>query len=246
MHLATTATGRPLPPSGKTLAKNRPAPRASRAPRHPAAAKPHVTSQLQCYIPAPASSCRPSFNWPARASRNTTQHHSKFNRQPRRLEITLSHTKQTTPTRLNRQLFHTFPSTNRGTSNRHNSHPAPRLSSLPRRRASRHSPITTHTRSNRHTVRLEIAISPRKQTLGTLSNRHKNTLLVRQFQQSAGVCEGSAGVSARSRAGQMDGRGSSTSWPSDSRSFFSREFLEKGFCRCAAPLTKFSSPLCSR
>jgi hypothetical protein len=159
MHSATTATGRPLSPPGKSLPKNRPARRTSRAPRHPAAAKPHVTSQLQCYIPAPASSCRSSFNWPARASRGATLDHSKFNRQPRRLEITLSHRKQTTPTRLNRQLFHTFPSTNRDTSNRHNSHPAPRLASLPRRQASHHSPITTHNRSNRHTVRLEIAIS---------------------------------------------------------------------------------------
>jgi hypothetical protein len=34
--------------------------------------------------------------------------HPKFNRQPRRLEFSVSHRKQTPGTRLNRQLFHTF------------------------------------------------------------------------------------------------------------------------------------------
>ena len=54
MHSATTATGRPLPPPRKTLPKYRPAPLSCRAARQLAAPKPHVTSELQCYIPAPA------------------------------------------------------------------------------------------------------------------------------------------------------------------------------------------------
>ena len=54
MHSATTATGRPLPPPGKTPPKNRPAPPSCRAAHQLAAPKPHATSQLQCYIPAPA------------------------------------------------------------------------------------------------------------------------------------------------------------------------------------------------
>ncbi len=54
MHSVTTATSRPLPPPGKTPPKNRPAPLSCRAARQLAAPKPHVTSQLQCYIPAPA------------------------------------------------------------------------------------------------------------------------------------------------------------------------------------------------
>jgi hypothetical protein len=52
MHSATTATGRPLPPPGKTLPNNRPAPLSWRATHPLAAQKPHVTSQLQYYIPA--------------------------------------------------------------------------------------------------------------------------------------------------------------------------------------------------
>ena len=52
MHSVTTATDRPLPPPGKTLPKNRPAPLSCRAACQPAAAKRHVTSELQCYIPA--------------------------------------------------------------------------------------------------------------------------------------------------------------------------------------------------
>src|SRR5579863_1503105 len=56
MHSATTATGRPLRPPGKTLPKNRPAPLSCRAAHQLVAAKSHVTyvtSHRQYYIPAP-------------------------------------------------------------------------------------------------------------------------------------------------------------------------------------------------
>ena len=163
MHSATTATGRPLPPPGKTLPKNRPAPPSCRAARQLAAPKPHVTSELQCYIPALAA---------IRHSPLITSQ-CKFNRQPRRLEFTISPTKQTFAPQISRQQMRTL-------------HPAffagratPQITNLPRRQAGHESQtcpagrrLTSHARSNRHGVRLENAISPRKQTLGTLSNRH--------------------------------------------------------------------------
>lgn len=43
-----------------------------------------------------------------------------------------------------------------------------------------------------------------------------------------------------------DARGWSSSWPRASRSFFSSELREKGFCRCAESAMNPSSPLCSR
>ena len=140
MHSATTATGRPLPSSGKTLPKNRPAPLTSRAPRHPAAPKPHVTSQLQCYIPALTDNHRRS---PLKINRQQmrTLHPAFFAGRA---------TAKITPPSI---------------SNHHDQHAAPLLTN-------HYSPITTHSRSNRHTPRLENAISHRKQTLGTLSNRH--------------------------------------------------------------------------
>jgi hypothetical protein len=155
MHSATTATGRLLPPPGKSLPKNRPAPRSCRPAHQPAAPKLHVTyvtSHRKCYIQAPAST--------RRSSRVTS--HAKINRQPRRLEFTLSRTKQTPAPQINRQQITTSKITH---PNRHNQNAAP----APARHSSR---ITRHCRSNRHTPRLENAISHRKQTLGTLSNRH--------------------------------------------------------------------------
>jgi hypothetical protein len=146
MHSATTATGRPLPPPGKTLPKNCPAPLSCRAPRQLAVPKPHVTSQLQCYIPAPAS---------IRHSSPVTSHR-QINRQPSRLESSVSHTKQTLAPPINRQQFTTSRITNHK------------------------SRITSHARSNRHTARLENAISSRKQTLASRSNRHKNTFSASQ------------------------------------------------------------------
>src|SRR5579863_10477773 len=100
MHSATTATGRPLPPPGKSLPKNRPAPLSCRTAHQLAAAKPHVTyvtSHRQCHIEAPAST--------RHSSRITS--HRKINRKPRRLEFTLSPTKQTPAPQFNRQQITT-------------------------------------------------------------------------------------------------------------------------------------------
>jgi hypothetical protein len=89
MHSATTATGRSLPPPGKTLPENRPAPLTSPVTHHLAAPKPYVTSDLQCYIPLLIDNDRRSP--------------LKINRQPRRLESAKSSTKQTPAPQINRQ-----------------------------------------------------------------------------------------------------------------------------------------------
>jgi len=155
MHSATAATGRPLPSRGESLPKNRPAPLSCRPAHQLATAKPHVTfatSHRKCYIQAPAS---------IRHSSRITSH-PKINRQPRRLEFTVSRTKQTPAPQFNRQQITTSKITH---PNRHNQNAAPA--------PTRHSSLATrHCRSNRHTSRLENAISHRKQTLGTRSNRH--------------------------------------------------------------------------
>jgi hypothetical protein len=168
MHSATTATGRPLPPPGKSLPKNRPAPRSCRTAHQLAAPKPHVTyvtSHRQRYIQAPASTCHPS--------RITS--HDEINRKPRRLEFTLSRTKQTPAPPINRQQITTSKITH---PNRHNQNAAPA--------PTHHSSLATrHCRSNRHSVRLENAISPRKQTLGTRSNRHFLQVSASHQRQSA-------------------------------------------------------------
>ena len=153
MHSATTATGRPLPPPGKSLPKNRPAPLSCRAARQLAAAKPHVTSQPQCYIPAPAVARHSSLVYPERASRRVTQAHCRFNRQPRRLEFTVSPTKQTLAPQINRQQIAT-----------------PQITD-------HYSPITTHSRSNRQWQILEINVNLSKQTIAPRSNRHKNAFI---------------------------------------------------------------------
>jgi hypothetical protein len=91
--------------------------------------------------------------------------HAQINRQPRRLEFTLSHTKQTHAAQINRQQIATSKITHSRISDHHSQHAEQALS--------RHSSLATrHCRSNRHTPRLENAISHRKQTLGASSNRH--------------------------------------------------------------------------
>jgi hypothetical protein len=115
----------------------------------------YVTSHRQCYISAPAST--------RHSSRVTSP--AKFNRQPRRLEFTVSRTKQTPAPQFNRQLSATSPK-------------SLNTLNLPTNfLATRHSSLATasfppHAISNRHTPRLENAISHRKQTLDTRSNRH--------------------------------------------------------------------------
>ena len=168
MHSATTATGRPLPPPGKSLPKNRPAPLSCRAAHQLAAPKPHVTSELQCYIPAPAVTCHSSL----------ITRHRKFNRQPRRLESVVSHTKQTPAPQINRQQMRTLhpalsagPATSKithlGISNRRSQQAAPGFT----RHSSR---ITRHCRSNRQWQILEINVNLSKQTTAPRSNRHRN------------------------------------------------------------------------
>jgi hypothetical protein len=163
MHSATMATGRPLPPPGKSLLKNRPAPLSCRATHQLAAAKPHVTyvtSHRQCYIEAPAST--------PHSSRVTN--HTKINRQPRRLEFTLSRTKQIPAPQINRQQITTSKIAHFSISSHHNQNAAP----VPARHSSL---ITRHCRSNRQWQILENDVNLSKQTIAPRSNRHKNALL---------------------------------------------------------------------
>jgi hypothetical protein len=157
----TTLT-RPTEPRTRSFqdarAEIRPAPLSCRDAHQLAAPKPHVTyvtSHQQCYIEAPASS--------PHSSRVTS--HAKFNRQPRRLEFTLSRTKQTPAPQFNRQLSATSPKS-QNTLNLPNNFLATRHSSLAT------ASFPPHAISNRHTPRLENAVSHRKQTLGPLANRH--------------------------------------------------------------------------
>jgi hypothetical protein len=139
-------------------AEIRPAPLTCRDAHQLAAPKPHVTyvtSHRQCYMPATASTPHSS----------RIKRHDKINRKPRRLEFTLSHTKQTPALQINRQLSATSPKS-QNTLNLPNNF-----------LATRHSSVATasfppHAISNRHTPRLENAITPRKQTLAASSNRH--------------------------------------------------------------------------
>ena len=115
MHSAITATARPLPPPGKSLPKNRPAPFTTRAPRHPAAPNPHVTSQLQCYKHrSPSTNHESRFLRPGRFCGTRVTNHVFFNRQPARLEFATSPTKQTPAFQFNRQHFTTPRITIRG------------------------------------------------------------------------------------------------------------------------------------
>ncbi len=107
-----------------------------------------------------------SLVYPERVLRRVTQDHCKFNRQPRRLEFAISPTKQTPAPLINRQQIRTLHPAlfaGRATSQITTHDSQTRLAG---RR------VTNHGLSNRHSVRLENAISHRKQTLGTPSNRH--------------------------------------------------------------------------
>ena len=192
MHSATTATGRPLPPPGASLPNNRPAPVSCRAARQLAAAKPHVTSQLQCYIPALIDNRRRSQR--------------QFNRQPVRLEFAISPTKQTPAPQFNRQQI----ATSRFTTHSSRNACAPRIAAalldtngrFLRNNNSRNSfktndrvnsySIQTATLaakcttagsvSNRQSQILEIAVNLSKQTIAPRSNRHKNAFI--KYQKS--------------------------------------------------------------
>jgi hypothetical protein len=73
--------------------------RRRRFPRHPGAASGQSDSMLHCYIGVPVASSHSSL----------ATSHCIFNRQPRRLEIIASHTKQTPAHQINRQLSATSP-----------------------------------------------------------------------------------------------------------------------------------------
>ena len=145
MHSATTATGRPLLPPGKTLPKKRPAPLSCRAARQLAAPKPHVTSELQCYIPASAS---------ARHSSLATSH-CPSNRHTSRLELTENINKIALLSPSNRHKYAGF-----------KSHEVRTI------HAEHGSAVTTKIVSNRQSQILEFAVSNTKQTTAPSSNRH--------------------------------------------------------------------------
>ena len=98
--------------------------------------------------------------------------HTKINRQSRRLEITITPTKQTPAPQINRQLSATSSITNLAFPNSHNSIPALRTANRAPHVTNQDSQIANHRPSNRHTPLLENAVSHRKQTVDSLSNRH--------------------------------------------------------------------------
>ena len=170
MRSATTATARPLPPSGKTLPKNRTAPLSCRATHQLAAPKPHVTSQLQCYIPATAVTRLPSarfakgysFTQSAFCEGSRITRHCPSNRHTPRLENAISHRKQTLGTRSNRHFL--------------------QVSASHQRRivdANRPPQFPSNIVSNRQWQILEINVNLSKQTIAPRSNRHKNAVIKR-------------------------------------------------------------------
>ncbi len=166
MRTATPATGRPLQSSGKSVGKFRPTRLTSSPTRRPAAPKPHVTSQLQCYIPALTDNDRRSPR--------------KINRQPRRLEFTISHTKQTPTLQINRQQSATSTITNHDSQitsqARSNRHFLQVSASHQCRIAATNRPPQAASKnvSNRQWQILEINVNLSKQTIAPRSNRHKN------------------------------------------------------------------------
>jgi hypothetical protein len=167
MHSATTATGRPLPPPGKTLPNNRPAPLSCRATHQLAAQKPHVTSQLQYYIPALID--------------NERRSPLKINRQPTRLESSVSLTKQTPVPPINRQqlrVLHpalcageaTSRITNRAPHSTNHVSLLDRNGRFRRNNNSRNS-FKTNDRANSYSIQTA-TLAAKCNTAGSLSNRH--------------------------------------------------------------------------
>jgi hypothetical protein len=136
MATATRTTGRAQQASGKNLARTR--------------ATSQIFRSCNCVVSARRLIDRNVTMLQAVLIDNSRRSPAKINRQPRRLEIRVTHTKQTPATQFNRQRFATWQITNH------------------------ESQITSHARSNRHTSRLENAVSHRKQTLASRSNRRKS------------------------------------------------------------------------
>ncbi len=216
MHSTTMATGRPLPPPGKTLPKNRPAPTTSRAPRGPAAPKAHVTSQLQCYFPALID--------------NDRRTHLKINRQPRRLESAISPTKQTPAPQINRQQIGTFriaPFASRmplrDTARSSHSTDVPRIAAaLPdtngrfhRNNNSRNS-FKTNDRVNSYSIQTQTLLAAKGITAGSVSNRQSQILEITKnptkTHNSAVLIDTKTRYLHHGRARERRG-----SWPADSK-----------------------------
>jgi hypothetical protein len=96
------------------------------------------TSMLHCY----------KRHSPCSSHSSLTTSHCLFNRQPRRLEFTVTHTKETPATQINRQL------------------------SGPSRNTNHNLPITNKTPSNRQWQILEFNVTHTKQTTAPRSNQH--------------------------------------------------------------------------
>ncbi len=157
MHSATTATGRPLPPPGKTLPKNRPAPLSCRAAHQLAAQKPHVTSQLQCYIPPLIDNHRRAPH----SSRNTCR--------PRIATPLLDTNGRFRRSNNSRNSFKT--------NDRVNSHSIQTSTPLAAKCT------TAGNVSNRQWQILEITVNLSKQTIAPGSNRHKNAFFASRMGQ---------------------------------------------------------------
>ena len=195
MHSATPATGRPTQPPGKTVAKNRPAPLITRPAHTPRAAHSQQNRMSHCYIRV-----SPGTNRAVCVPEGVAGHESQVtdhvisNRHTSRLEIVVSHRKQTLGTHSNRQFF---------TLLARNFTPA---SSALRK---------SQTIPNRHTVRLEIAISHRKQTLDTRSNRHFFTVLARPKSTNNEAMPASSRKTRAEAAATKPKAGAASSSPTD-------------------------------
>ena len=159
MHSATTATGRPLPPPGKTLPKNRPAALSCRAVHQLAAPKPHVTSELQCYIPGRIDT-----------DRRSPLIYAAHNTSGPRIAMPLLDTNG----RFfrNNNLRKSFK-----TNARANSYSIQTATPLAAKC------ITAGRLSNRQWQILEITVNLSKQTIAPRSNRHKNAVIKRPKSQ---------------------------------------------------------------
>ena len=135
----------------------------SRAHALISAATASYNSMLHCYKPASLFSSHSPL----------ITSHCLFNRQPRRLETTVTLTKETPATQINRQLSGTLRSAN------HN------------------SPITNKTPSNQQWQILEFTVTHTEQTTAPRSNRHYLRCLDLQIQQPQELCRTRAAFEGR-------------------------------------------------
>ena len=221
MHSATTATGRPIPSPRKTLTKNRPAPLSCRAAHQLAAPKPHVTSQLQCYIPAPPFT---RHSPPATSHCQITAPGSQI---AASLLDTNGHFRRNNNSRNSLK-----------TNDRANSYSIQTATCLAGMRITIHYSatclagrrVTTHSLSNRQWQILEITVNLSKQTIAPRSNRHKNALLNCQKFHPTTACRESRLARRRTEAHQslLTNHRSRLTRPSE----FPRSPAESVVCLC--------------